>query len=601
MTEAVGATGQTASLSLTESIIILLPALGCPGIVNNGELGILVLLKNADLAKSEYLADRLRYLPWDDRDSDPEGGAQLTAPDIRIGNYATDFEPFNHVSPTVLTAHYNAGFTQVVYASCRIQETEGLYTLATPYHEAAIACRAIQGLPRPYDDCPMMPDRGINQLDGTPLNLHHPFLVTQASSLGIAHITDTHVDCRWELLDARAKGKIKGFNNYNTRFVESLQAANDDGRVHIIVITGDLIDYNRGHNGGQSNDLFTDYQYNRNWLLFHKLLLENYRKPVFTVLGNHDYRLNPYSPMPRILNIELYSISYDMNLLRSEVEQIHENVHDIETGKDGNLYTTYESVTWYSLVINPLFDYSFPYKDQAFLMLDWNKEEDIEDNLPWADEALSDKQQQILGRWLEATRGKVKIVGMHAPVYNPFPETGNDFLKDGVIDDSSVWATKTMPIKIFKDWADNRNELVDGTFREGRNEFIRQILDNPSYAEDGSHVVGPNMVQLILTGHAHRNGIYQIVGDRVKLTQFRDQDSWDPGLPIFVDTVSAGPLGFDNESGRSVQSGGLGHRYLVRPGFRVILLDQSGKVGTLERVQLDKVTVRATVNAEFKG
>ncbi len=601
MTETDAATGSWASLRLTESIVILLPALGCPGILKDGELGVVALLKDARLATSEYLADRLRYLPWEDRDSDPEGGASIPPRGIKIRNYALEFEPLNYLSPTVLNAYRNLDFSYPVYATCKIQEPEGLYDLATPYHESAVACSAIRALPRPYDGCPVMPDRGINQLDGTPLRLHHPFLVPRERPLGVGHMTDTHIDCRWELLDLRAKGKIVGFNNYNTRFVESLKALNDDDRVDIIIITGDLIDYNRGHNGGQSNDLFTDYEYNRNWVLFHDLLLKNYRKPVFTVLGNHDYRLNPYSPMPRILNIELYSISYDMNLLRSEVEQIHENVHDIETGRDGNLYTTYESITWYSLVINPLLDYSFSYRNYAFLMLDWNKEEDIEDNLPWAEEALSDKQQQILDRWLEANRGKVKIVGMHAPVYNPFPEIGNELLKDGLIDDSSIWATRTVPIKIFKGWADRRNELVDGTFRQGRNEFIRKVLDNPEYSEEGSHLIGPNAVSLVLGGHAHRNGVYQVVGDRVKLTQWRKNDSWNPELPIFANTVSAGPLGFDNESGRSVRSGGLGHRYLVRPGYRVILFDGSGKVSALQRVECDAVTIRATVNAEFKG
>ena len=592
--------------------IILVPSLGCPGIVDGNRLYTVVLLKQS--AKypptSEYLADCLRVLPWNQKDNSPASGRTFQPEHITVHDFVKDFEPYNHVSPTVLDAYQKEGFPNVVYATCKISTAPGLYNLVTTYDENSVMHKAIEKLGKPYSDCPMISDKGTKQFNGSPVKLYHPFLISQDDYLGIAHVTDTHLCCRWDLLDWRAsQDKDIGpfFNNYNKWFVEFLKDINGDSKVHIIIMTGDLIDYNRGHNGkmepyGKNNDLFKDYFFNRNWLLLYKLLVENYQKPIFTITGNHDYRLNPYAPMPRIFWKEIYSISFDLGLVRSEVLKLHESARDIETGKDGNLYTTYESVAWYSIVINPLLDYTFSHQNMTFAMFDWDKEEDLEDNLPWSENTLTEKQQKILNRWLDSTKGKLRILGLHAPVYNPFPEIGNDYLKDGVIYDSAG-KIETMPIRIFKGYTDNRNELVDGTFRKNRNELIKRILDNDNYGQKGNCKVGPNPIHIIITGHAHRNGIYQVIGDRVKLTQRGKDEDWKNHLdsPIFVNTVSAGPNGFDNETGYSKKLNGLKHRYLVHPGYRHILFDSSGKITSLEKKESTKPPLRSAVDSDFKG
>ena len=73
----------------------------------------------------------------------------------------------------------------------------------------------------------------------------------------------------------------------------------------MVLLTGDLIDYGRGQSAWRSagrirnalgrNDAYHD---DRNWFLFYYLLAsgENYTKPAYTILGNHDWRLNPYPP-----------------------------------------------------------------------------------------------------------------------------------------------------------------------------------------------------------------------------------------------------------------------------------------------------------------
>ena len=73
----------------------------------------------------------------------------------------------------------------------------------------------------------------------------------------------------------------------------------------MVLLTGDLIDYGRGHVGASFGGMYRNalgrndaYHYDRNWFLFYYLLAsgENYTKPAYTILGNHDWRLNPYPP-----------------------------------------------------------------------------------------------------------------------------------------------------------------------------------------------------------------------------------------------------------------------------------------------------------------
>jgi hypothetical protein len=70
----------------------------------------------------------------------------------------------------------------------------------------------------------------------------------------------------------------------------------------VVLLTGDLIDYGRGHWGVQARDRLGDDKYyhaDRNWFLFYYLLASRnaYKQPSYTILGNHDWRFNPYPPL----------------------------------------------------------------------------------------------------------------------------------------------------------------------------------------------------------------------------------------------------------------------------------------------------------------
>jgi hypothetical protein len=271
----------------------------------------------------------------------------------------------------------------------------------------------------------------------------HPLFVDrrQDPTLKIGQITDTHVDVRNDVYEEnlRREGVTASFNNWNKDFVALYEHARRDSDV--IFLTGDLIDYGRGHWGLEMarhlgrNDL---YHEDRNWFLFYYFLAseKNYTRPVYTILGNHDWRINPYppfavagSPNPRTLFHDYAKFNTERQqgedsevtqrreerarILESYLRQAHGPGHQLKfaytnpatsTGQllwqqplksaltlaklalntqrmDDKGYpaeTTVESVAWYLLSINPFLDYSFslPRKHQV-LMLDWADKENV--------------------------------------------------------------------------------------------------------------------------------------------------------------------------------------------------------------------------------
>jgi 3',5'-cyclic AMP phosphodiesterase CpdA len=270
----------------------------------------------------------------------------------------------------------------------------------------------------------------------------HPLFVWKQSNptVRFAQLTDVHVDTRNDVYEDNLRqigfnvdGMKVEFNNWNTSFVDLYRRANDTDDV--LLLTGDLIDYGRGH-WGQKNangeyDLGDDqlYHNDRNWFLFYYLFAsgEEYKKPSYTILGNHDWRINPYTPFaiagaptPRsqihnYMHLKLGTNSdnewgkrlrkviqlahgpgyekvfaYGIEA-RNELELLDENpdafwktawdlLQQTRTMnvKGAPSETTIDSVTWYLLLINPFLDFSFRLPGAfEFLMLDWAEDEDV--------------------------------------------------------------------------------------------------------------------------------------------------------------------------------------------------------------------------------
>jgi subtilisin family serine protease len=201
----------------------------------------------------------------------------------------------------------------------------------------------------PYKTDPSKPPRIRAEI------LHPLFVLPRRDIvLKIGHITDTHLDARINVYEAnyrRAVPRLRAlaaskhkalpkFSNWNLNFTNIYNDAKS--KSDVILLTGDLIDYGRGFAGVEySNYLGTDgyYQVDRNWFLFYYLLAsgKSYERPVYTILGNHDWRLNPYppfaiagTPSPRSMfidNIEKFTSKEQEDEFIKELEEYVKSAH----------------------------------------------------------------------------------------------------------------------------------------------------------------------------------------------------------------------------------------------------------------------------------
>ena len=330
----------------------------------------------------------------------------------------------------------------------------------------------------------------------------HPLFIRRggAEPLRIGHITDIHVDVRADVYEENLRRsnlaseypnrwKPNSYNNWNRSFVKNYDDAK--GNSDIILLTGDLVDYGRGHWGAQGREHLGDDRYyheDRNWFLLYYLLASGdaYRQPTYTILGNHDWRINPYPPFaiagapnPNML-INNYGdftekerehilktahgpgwdplFSYSpgargkaqlllgaakrvVSVTKNAVRAIFQASTMDEKGSPAE--TSIRSVEWYLLSINPFFDYSFGLPaGQKVLMLDWAEDENVlfpivsrGENWPymlWQADTASDpgpKARNCLTRLQQSfvkdfvdIGSAAKIIGIHAPPLGPYPD-----------------------------------------------------------------------------------------------------------------------------------------------------------------------------------
>jgi hypothetical protein len=327
----------------------------------------------------------------------------------------------------------------------------------------------------------------------------HPVFIRKTASpkLRIGHVTDLHVDVRHDVYEfnlarAKAEGKVgpHSFNNWNTS-VSQIYAKAKEGS-DALMLTGDLIDYGRAHAGidfyGRlgENDF---YQRDRNWLLLYDVLAgaERYTVPVYTSLGNHDWRINPYPPfVPGAPGPRLFINDYDCfndEKLKAIITHAHRDGADQKYSYDPRwksldlvdyvkmlahgfqqqvklekkglpTETNVDSVLWYLLTINPFFDYAWALPSKhRLLMLDWAEDEGIlfkriENGVvkdykvtpsgmenatragPKAVRCLSSTQKLMVEQFVKI-KNPAKVIGIHAPAIGPWSDWGEDDLRNG--------------------------------------------------------------------------------------------------------------------------------------------------------------------------
>jgi len=405
----------------------------------------------------------------------------------------------------------------------------------------------------------------------------HPLFINRSlsSTLNIGHVTDTHVDVRADVYEhnldaAKASGTIKPptkgmYDNFNRSFTRVYDAAKQASDV--LLLTGDLIDYGRGFWGqGRAGQLQQDglYHADRNWFLFYYLLASGvaYRRPAYTILGNHDWRLNPYPPFSPGATKPNEMLHDHARLTSGEQRKILEAMHGPGFNRGYSYTTTAESawqlareqtgtalktfgkmlgqthsldvrgyptetsvdsIAWYLLAINPFLDYAFTLPGrQSILMLDWARTEDVlfDDvtrgekwgydpfdpgsaaGTPRPSSSLSDLQQRLIADFT-AGPSRAKVIGVHAPPIGPYSDWYNVDLFTGRKTYKNP-RTARGPSGGHPLFA-NRPEGAPygmtaerGSLVKGRERFIKAVSDPRSG------------VRLVLSGHIHRNGLYLV-------------------------------------------------------------------------------------------
>lgn len=648
VTATLSGTSVNVTIRIIDDTMILHPALGFPGLAESGgELEVLFLAR--DEIWTRLGAVPWHLAPWEDPQQIEtvevlEGPRKIESSSIQKseeGWMLTDHHL--KMNKHLMTLYERPGFTHIMWVKLKAPPEPGMYRLVNHFDEGEVLREAIKGIHELEafeddfpDDMPLIPDRGtttVTTREGRPSNmsveLYHPVYVSDKAYLDIAHVADTHVALRWELYDRRAQeNNVPLYNNFNRRFEEIMRDCRD--KADIVLLTGDIIDYNRGHSNPlvDSNDLDADYQFNRNWLLAYELILNSYSqantKPIFSVLGNHDYNLNAYAPSPYVylldpipivgplvhsfLYFTVYDSSHDFNMLRQEMEEIDPgDAHELDViGNDSFTHTTPASVLWYSLVINPFLDYAFSYREMAFLCLDWGHGTSLRPPneapytidpgiLPYPTNSISNHQWSLIQAWHQTVQSKkAKVLAFHATVYQPFPEIGFEDLSKGRIYDQQTTDDPQPgyhPTRVhYSRWT--HGELVYGAIVTARHR--RELIDFSR----------SNLINLVLYGHSHRNTIFQIrrhnQEERVFMYRPDDMAKLDLTRSLFVSTISSGPLGFKNDNGVAEHLDGLQERRKIKSGFRIISFSDSGEITSLDTFGARTSVVRPDVQREFQ-
>ncbi len=157
-----------------------------------------------------------------------------------------------------------------------------------------------------YDICIALPNGGMQILSP-----HSIYIRNGWKDFKFIHATDLHLSRRNDKLRAILKAKkidatpLVNFNDSFRRLIKYANTLYRKGELDFIMATGDLVDYVFDHPTEKT------YNYN-NFVLFEQLVTgtagigdeltgERLLVPIFTSLGNHDYRTVPYNFVNSVL------------------------------------------------------------------------------------------------------------------------------------------------------------------------------------------------------------------------------------------------------------------------------------------------------------
>ncbi len=196
------------------------------------------------------------------------------------------------------------------------------------------------------------------------------------------HATDLHVAKRNDgipkIIGLEGKSGYINFNDHLRRLTSRANEMADRGEADFVFLTGDLIDYVLPDKKIQSNEDLEELRNlsfdEANWLTFYNILTGEdggvgLRVPAFTLLGNHDYRLNLY-------NLDDGGDRWeDFGLTEEQFKRYKEKAVEADAKFPQQLWVGLSGLLWYFRYINPDLDYEFSLDSHSFICLDTGPDE----------------------------------------------------------------------------------------------------------------------------------------------------------------------------------------------------------------------------------
>ena len=447
-----------------------------------------------------------------------------------------------------------------------------------------------------------------------PIENYHPVYVTDSSKtkLNLGHLTDVHVSSRQH---AFTKGKaqvIQGADDKTSPPIQtmthtSFDALKDlmdqfgkDKDIDLLVVTGDLIDFNQNFNPtstdikntGQlweamylgknkktrqkaTQDL-TKYPHGIDYVTIYSLFkyfYDTHKKPIFLTSGNHEAYNTPYGISPRVgfgrggLVRANEGIPADHNLTIYEAILMYGPYFKNRLQFPNFKVKNYD---WFYNLFTPLTDYAFTFGDQTFVGLEWGDNESMLTNrtlrgglwinndggmLPRASDSVTDKQLQMVDYAL-ATNSPQKILFSHFTYYNY--DLTEPLSTRGEVNINNNFLQKYYTKYDHGSCKDNRNQVY--------NDWILS-----------------NKFDYTLSGHSHRAAIYETVTSNQSVTGSEkvtplgheiNNDHGITGTKVVV-TAWGGPIAVQNLNGEMKGHG------LDAPSGTWINLEQN-KIGLIK-------------------
>ena len=468
-----------------------------------------------------------------------------------------------------------------------------------------------------------------------PLQNRHPLYITSKPKLNLGQLTDIHVSsrqmpmqvCEAQVLPNAASDKSPMIGSmvnisFNT-FKNLLDQMGKDDDIDLLVLTGDLIDFNQNFDPasvgkGWEEDFkkpatmwvwmdpkyYNDakaYPFYIDMLTIYSLLnyyVQTYQKPIVMLTGNHEAYENPYGISPRVGQFWGYKPTgmtkanegipsdhnltiYEATLLYGPAYNYWKNIHNFEP----------KYLEWFYMMFNPLSDFSFSYGTQSFTALEWEDSEQIltntgGGNLPRASKAISDSQLALLKE--SSKRGKDRVLLTHFTFvsygYNhQITEEGEVNYNDAV----NLGITKQSIMSHFE----------EGTFLTNRKTVYNMLYDGAF-----THV---------FSGHSHRAGFYVMTDKMGLLSNVKVQGHLihkdkmlhptkllKGGKARLIVGASAGPIPGQNDYGDAKEKG-LTSWSLDYPSGNVLKFDGSNDTLHLKTCSLPTAKPRFAVALSF--